>query len=120
LFEYGAAGGLAANSFVEPTLAYIGGIGTEPSRSRVAGNGYLTRFTISTLDGAGSVNAVTFELRINGLVAGTLSIASGQSLVQSQTIAPRVKLGDRVSVRQTTDNPAGSPIYIGVLYIGSN
>jgi hypothetical protein len=118
--EYGAAGGLAANSFVEPTLAYIGGIGTEPSRSRVAGNGYLTRFTISTLDGAGSVNDVTFQLRINGLVAGTMTIAAGQSIVQSQAISPSVLLGDRVSVRQTTDNPTGSPLYIGVLYIGSN
>lgn len=120
LFEYGAAGGLASGSFVEPTLGYIGGVGTEPSRSRVAGNGYLTRFTVSTLDGAGSVNAVSFELRINGLVVGTLSITAGQSLVQSTTIAPRVRLGDRVSIRQTTDNPAGSPLYLGILFIGSN
>jgi hypothetical protein len=120
LFEYGAAGGLAANSFVEPTLAYIGGIGTEPSRSRVAGNGYLTRFTISTLDGAGSVNSVTMELRINGLVAGTLTINAGQSIVQSQSIAPKVVLGDRVSIRQTSSNDVGSPLYVGVLYIGSN
>jgi hypothetical protein len=91
----------------------------EANSTRIAGNGMLTRFTVSTLNGGGSSNTVTYSVRVNGVSVATLTIAAGQTLVQAQNFGARVQLGDRVSVQQTTTNILGSSYYIGMLWIGN-